>query len=91
LPIKKFSKLSPPVQKVLINYTGLLKNIHLVRLSLEVGRKRRESSVFRIFDKDEDGKLTVEEFKKIMGSLGERLSGRQVYSYFSDSAFNNNR
>ena len=33
---------------------------------------------FRIFDKDDDGKLSVPELKKIMSSLGEKMVGRSV-------------
>ena len=35
-----------------------------------------QPNYFRIFDKDEDGKLSVPELKQIMSSLGEKMAGR---------------
>ena len=32
----------------------------------------------RIFDKDDDGLLTVEELRKIMSSLGDRMTSRDI-------------
>ena len=33
---------------------------------------------YRIFDKDDDGLLTVEELRKIMSSLGDRMTSRDI-------------
>ena len=32
----------------------------------------------RIFDKDDDGVLTVEELRKIMSSLGDRMTKKEI-------------
>ena len=37
--------------------------------------------VFRIFDKDEDGKLSVAELKKVVSTLGDRITGRYDTCY----------
>ena len=33
---------------------------------------------YRIFDKDDDGLLTVEELRKIMSSLGDRMTSKDI-------------
>ena len=34
--------------------------------------------LFRIFDKNEDGKLSVPELKRVVSTLGDRITGRLV-------------
>ena len=71
------------------NNTGSFDQNSLISL---IGRRARETDTLdslidalRVFDQDKDGKLSVEEFKYAMTSLGEQMKPDEVEEIITDT------
>ena len=71
------------------NNTGSFDQNSLISL---IGRRPRETDTLdsliealRVFDQDKDGKLSVDEFKYAMTSLGEQMKADEVEEIITDT------
>ena len=83
------SEIQDMMKKVDPNQTG---QFDLIRLEALVRERGRDSDTLKdvvdalkVFDSDNDGKISVDDFKYVMSNMGERMSESEILEIIQDT------